>query len=431
MLEPEIIVSELTGDSYKIFHHPSGLDVLVMKLEGFTTVEALFATKYGSVNNCFRTTDTGDFIRVPDGIAHYLEHKLFENEDCGVFELYAKTGASANAFTSFNSTAYLFSCSSDYRKPLSILLDFVQAPHFTQENVDKERGIIAQEIKMTNDSPMRALFFELINSLYHNHPVKIDIAGTVESINDITPELLYKCYNTFYNLHNMVLAIAGNVDEEEVIRICDEHLKPVEDKKLESFFEPEPEDVVRRRSVIKRQVGTKVFALGFKCKPLKGEEMFRRGTAFEVLFAMLYGPLTRWYQDATEDGVINSTFGPEVFSSSSGYFACVLEGESRDPEAAYQRICQRLEDARTEELDEELFKTIQRGKYGSDVMRFNNVTECAETMCMNYLEGAGAFAQINAMSELTLDDLKEALSELSLERSAFCIVEPDDTVPEQ
>ena len=431
MLEPEIVVSELTGDSYKIFHHPSGLDVLIMKLEGFTTVEALFATKYGSVNNCFRTTDTGDFIKVPDGIAHYLEHKLFENEDCGVFELYAKTGAAANAFTSFNQTAYLFYSSSDYKEPLAILLDFVQAPHFTQENVDKERGIIAQEIKMTNDSPTRALFFELLSCLYHNHPVKIDIAGTVESINEITPELLYKCYNTFYNLHNMVLAIAGNVDEDEVIRICDEHLKPAEDKKLESYFEPEPEEIVRSRSVIRRQVGNRMFALGFKLPPLAGEELFKRGVALEVLMAMLFGPLTKWYQKATEDNIINSTFGPEIFSSGSGYFTCLIEGESRDPEAAYARIAERLEAARSEQLDEELFKTILKGKYGTEVLRFNIVTECAETMCMNYLEGAGAFEQIKAMSELTLDDLRDALAELRLDRAAFCVLEPDDTAPEQ
>ena len=431
MLEPETVVSELTGDSYKIFHHPSGLDVLIMKLEGFTTVEALFATKYGSVNNCFRTTDTGDYIKVPDGIAHYLEHKLFENEDCGVFELYAKTGAAANAFTSFDQTAYLFNASSDYKEPLAILLDFVQAPHFTQENVDKERGIIAQEIKMTNDSPTRALFFEMLNCLYHTHPVKIDIAGTVESINEITPELLYKCYNTFYNLHNMVLAIAGNVDEDEVIRICDEHLRPVEDKKLECFFEPEPAEIVRSRSVIRRQVGNKLFAFGFKLPPLKGKAMVKKGVALDVLMEMLLGPSSQWYQQAIEDNIINSTLSLDMFYSGSGYFACIIEGESRDPDAAYARISERLETARSEPIDEELFKTILKGRYGTEIRRFNIVNECAETMCMNYLEGVSAFEQINAMSELTSDDLRDALAELSLDRAAFCILEPDDTAPEQ
>ena len=345
MLEPEIIVSELTGDSYKLYHHPSGLDVLVMKMEGFTTVEALFATKYGSVNNCFRTTDTGDFITVPDGIAHYLEHKLFENEECGVFELYAGTGAAANAFTSFNSTAYLFNSSSDYREPLKILLDFVQQPHFTQENVDKERGIIAQEIKMSNDSPGRALFFEVLRCLYKAHPVRTDIAGTVESINDITPELLYKCYNTFYNLHNMVLAIAGDVEAEDVLAICDEHLKPVEDKKLESFFPEEPLEVASKGSVIKRQVGVTMFSMAFKCPPLKGKELYEAFVKLDMLMALLFGPFTVWYSKAIEDGVINSTFGTEVFASENGYFTCIIEGESKDPEEVRRRLLAELESA--------------------------------------------------------------------------------------
>ena len=156
----EVITCERTGDKYSLIRHSSGLDVLVWKMEGFTTTEALFGTKYGSVNNKFRTVDTGDYIEVPDGIAHYLEHKLFENEDCDVFELYAKTGASANAFTSFCETAYTFSCSENYEKSLEILLSFVQKPYFTEENVEKERGIIAQEIKMSSDSPDRACFFQ-------------------------------------------------------------------------------------------------------------------------------------------------------------------------------------------------------------------------------------------------------------------------------
>lgn len=176
-------------------------------MKGFSSVEALFGTKYGSINTMFKTSDDAEYTTVPEGIAHFLEHKLFENEDCDVFELYAKTGASANAFTSFDKTCYIFSSSHNYQDSLRILLDFVQKPYFTKENVDKEQGIIGQEIKMTNDNPDWRLFFNLLRGMYHNHPVKIDIAGTVESIAEIDADLLYKCYNTFYNLNNMVLSI--------------------------------------------------------------------------------------------------------------------------------------------------------------------------------------------------------------------------------
>ena len=204
-MNKEIIRNELTGDEYTLIRHKSGLDILVWEMEGYSTTEALFGTKYGSVNTKFKTAGDSGYTVVPEGIAHFLEHKLFENEDCDVFELYAKTGASANAYTSFDKTCYLFSCSENYKESLDILLSFVQAPYFTQETVEKEQGIIAQEIKMCNDNPGNRVFYNMLRCLYHEHPVKIDIAGTVESIQKIDADLLYKCYNTFYNLHNMVL----------------------------------------------------------------------------------------------------------------------------------------------------------------------------------------------------------------------------------
>ena len=426
-LEPEIIRSDLTNDEYHLYHHPSGLDILIMKMEGFTTTEALFATKYGSVNNCFKTKNSDEFIHVPDGIAHYLEHKLFENEECGVFELYAKTGAMANAFTSFNITGYTFSASSDYKEPLRILLDFVQKPYFTDENVEKERGIIAQEIKMTNDSPSRALFYELLKSLYHIHPVKIDIGGTVESINEITTELLYQCYNTFYNLHNMVLSIAGNVDDIEVLKICDEYLKPCENIELQTLFPDEPYGVVRKRSHIKRQVGIPIFTLGFKCDVYSGYELEKKSLAADLMLRMLFGPMSIWYKEAFEAGLINSTFGTEVFSASEGYFVIMLTGESKYAEDVYASICLEIEHIRSRPLDENLFKTLLRGCYGNEVMKLNLVSECAETMCLAYMQDMTGFDTLKILSELTIEDISDAIRLLDIDRASFCTVSDKDS----
>ena len=196
-MNKEIITSPRTGDSCIHVKHKSGLDIYICEMQGFNSIEALFGTKYGSVNTMFKTAADKDYTIVPEGIAHFLEHKLFENEDCGVFELYAKTGASCNAFTTFDKTCYTFSCSKNYEENLKILLDFVRKPYFTDENVDKEMGIIEQEIKMTNDNPEWLVFFNMLSGMYHSHPVKIDIAGTVESISHIDADLLYRCYNTF------------------------------------------------------------------------------------------------------------------------------------------------------------------------------------------------------------------------------------------
>ncbi len=198
------IKSQLTGDKYYKVKHKSGLNIYVYEKEGYNSTYAVFGTRYGSINTTF-SSNGGEKMTVPDGIAHYLEHKLFECEDGDAFAKYAKTGANANAFTSFDKTCYLFSTTDNFKESLEILLDFVQRPYFTEETVAKEQGIIGQEIKMYDDSPEWRVMFNLLEIMYHNHPVKIDIAGTVESIAKITPELLYKCYNTFYNLTNMAL----------------------------------------------------------------------------------------------------------------------------------------------------------------------------------------------------------------------------------
>ena len=421
-LEPEIICSELSGDEYHLYHHPSGLDVLIMQMPGFTTTEALFATKYGSVHNKFRNLDTGDYISVPDGIAHYLEHKLFEGEECGVFERFAVTGAAANAFTSFDMTAYTFSASSDYTEPLSILLDFVQHPYITDENVEKERGIITQEIKMSNDSPTRALFFELLRSVYHDHPVKNDIAGSVESIQDITAPLLLKCHETFYNLNNMLLSIAGNVDDETVLRICDEHLIPTENKHLELFVPEEPDTVVRHRSEINRQIGVPMFSFGFKCPPLRGKELLKTSIAAELMLKVLFGNMSEWYRNAFEQGLINSTFGTEVFSSELGYFLLILTGEAKDPEAVYKSITEKIRSLDESSFDRELLRTLIKGGYGSEIMKHNLVSECAELMCFYYIQNVSCFDNLKIMSELTPEAVFETAKLLDTDRSSFCVV---------
>ena len=188
------IKSELTGDSYYKIKHQSGLDIYVYPKEGYKSSYAIFGTKYGSINTCF-SVDGKEKITVPDGIAHYLEHKLFESEE----------GANANAYTSFEKTCYLFSCTDKLEQSLEILLDFVQSPYFTAQTVAKEQGIIGQEIKMYDDDPNWRVMLNMLEGMYKNHPVRIDIAGTVESIAQITAEKLYEVYNVIYNLKNMAL----------------------------------------------------------------------------------------------------------------------------------------------------------------------------------------------------------------------------------
>ena len=216
-MKETLIKNHLLKEEYYEIDHESGLKIFVMEKPDYNGAYALFGTKYGSVDTCFKLENEDSFTSVPEGIAHFLEHKLFESEELDAFERFAETGANANAYTSFDRTCYLFQCSGEFEKNLEILLDFVKAPYFTEETVKKEQGIIGQEIKMYDDSASWRVLFGILEGLYHNHTVKDDIAGTVESIAQITPEMLYKCAEAFYSPSEMVLSVAGNITEQQLI----------------------------------------------------------------------------------------------------------------------------------------------------------------------------------------------------------------------
>lgn len=330
------IVSPQTGDKYTHIHHKSGLEILVCEMEGYSTTEAMFGTKYGSINTQFKTAADKDYCTVPEGIAHFLEHKLFENEDCDVFDLYAKTGANANAFTSFDKTCYFFSCSDNFKASLEILLSFVQSPYFTPESVAKEQGIIGQEIRMCDDDPGWRVFFNMLCGLYQKHPVRIDIAGTIESIAEITDDLLYRCYRTFYNLHNMVLAVAGKCTVDEVLEVADRLLKPCEDQKLETVFPEETLDIVREETVESAAVGQPLFNLGIKCQPRQGLDNLRAEMLADITMQTLSGSSSPLYQEMLQSGLVNESFSSEVFNG-DGFFTMIFGGESRDPQAVRER----------------------------------------------------------------------------------------------
>ena len=422
-MEKELIRSERTGDSCVHVKHRSGLDIYICEMPGFSSVEALFGTKYGSVNTMFRQKGDADFTTVPEGIAHFLEHKLFENEDCDVFELYAKTGASGNAFTSFDKTAYLFSCSKNYQESLRILLDFVQKPYFTKETVDKEQGIIGQEIKMTNDNPEWRVFFNMLRCMYHEHPVKIDIAGTVESIAKIDADLLYKCYYTFYNLNNMVLSIAGNISADEVLAICDECLKDCDDKGLETVFPDESDTIVKSEIREKQPGGAPIFNLGYKCGACTGEERLRKTMVASIVSSLLSDASSDMYQRLLKAGIINSSFGTEVFTG-DGYFTVIFSGESGSPEKVRDAVADEVDRMLSEGICEKDFQRIKKSTYGMFVRELNNVEAVANLMMNSHMDGVGPYDAINVISGITSEDaLAFMKNELRRDRLVMSVIE--------
>ena len=259
----ETITSEI-GESYVKAEHSSGLKIYILEKPQYNSCYAIFGTKYGSIDNCF--TVDGEKTQVPEGIAHFLEHKLFESEDGDAFTKYAETGAYANAFTSFDKTCYLFSCSDRFYDNLEILLNFVQSPYFTKETVQKEQGIIGQEIEMNADSPDTAVFENLMGCMYQNHPISVPILGTRASIAKITPEILHKCHRAFYAPNNMLLCVIGDVDPESVCAIAREHLPAEKTEKTTRVDTWEEETKVEKHLVeANMEVAMPIFQLGFKC----------------------------------------------------------------------------------------------------------------------------------------------------------------------
>ena len=425
-MEKQIIKNDRTGEQYTYVKHPTGLDIFIWKMEDYSTTHALFGTKYGSINTKFKTKDEPDFITVPNGIAHYLEHKLFENEDCDVFKLYAKTGASANAYTSFDKTAYLFSCTDNVYESLEILLSFVQNPYFTEETVRKEQGIIGQEIRMYDDNAGWRVFFNMLGGLYHNHPVKIDIAGTVESIAEINADLLYKCYYTFYNLNNMVLSIAGNVDEDKVLEMCDRLLKNNENPELITAFEEEPETVYQKEVIQKLEIAMPMFHVGFKGKPEKGIDAVKAEIETNFVLSLLADESSEFYKKLYDDGIINTSFSSEVFMG-DGYFCSIFAGESRNPRLVRDKIVEEINRCKKEGLDEERFNIIKKSYYGALIRDLNDAEAIATIMLNAGMEKLSAFDVIETVAAVTFEDVQKRLDkQFNTDNVTLSIIEPLD-----
>lgn len=404
------IKNELLQDSYYEIDHTSGLKIFVYPKENYSSSYAIFGTKYGSIDTCFKTEESSDYIEVPEGIAHFLEHKLFESEELDAFARYAKTGASANAYTSFDKTCYLFSCTDNFEESLEILLDFVSNPYFTPETVQKEQGIIGQEIKMCNDEPGWELLFSLLRAMYHSHPVKIDIAGTVDSISHITADLLYSCYETFYNPENMALAVAGNVTVEQVLKIADKMLKKKECKQIERKFQKEPAEVVEDTVVRNLSVAMPIFAIGYKediktpCRTLK------QSIESNILLDIIAGSTSSLYEDMLKDGLINTGFETEFFEG-YGYSAHIFSGESTNYNEVRKRINREIERLMLEGIDRATFERIKKKHYGNFIMSFNDIDALSNALIGAYFNGDGIYDQIKILESITVEDVERRLRE--------------------
>ena len=416
--------NERVDEMYYDISHPSGLKILVMPKSGYSGAYGIFMTKYGAIDTMLPQAD-GTYKEIPEGTAHFLEHKLFESEDLDAFERFAKTGASANAYTSFDRTGYLFSCSSNFRQNLEILLDFVQHPYFTQQTVEKEQGIIGQEIMMYKDVPDWEIMFNLFRAMYHNHPLRTDIAGTCESIAEITADMLYDCYNSFYNLGNMVLAVAGNISVDDVLEVADRVLEGNgEGSLLERKKVDEPEEVVTHYVEEKLAVSAPQFMLGYKETFDNPVLETKRELAMDMLLDIIAGPSSALYKRLLDKKLINTSFSFEYFTG-FGYSCVLFGGESADPKAVKKEIEDEIEKFRQNGISEKEFSRTRKKLYGRMIMGLNDVDEIANNMAVSYFWGEDVFTDFEEYQKITLEYINNLLAEsLQNEYSALSVILP-------
>lgn len=417
------ITYDRLGETLYEYEHPSGLKAFLVKKPGYKKKTAVFATDYGSIDNIFKKSD-GQEMHVPDGIAHFLEHKLFEQRDGNMLDRFSKMGASPNAFTSFNQTAYYFTCTDLFEENFKMLLNYVQNPWLTDENVEKEKGIIGQEIRMYEDSPDWKLFFNLLDCLYVNHPVKVDIAGTLESIAQINKELLYDCYNTFYTPSNMVVVVAGDVDPELVFTTVDDMIKSNHRGKPEKHYPEEPEEVNMAYKEQKLQVSMPLFNMGIK-DPVRvsGYELLKRRTALGIILAAIMGRSSELFNRLYYEGLINDSFRFEV-SADQSYGFVNWGGQSSDPEKVAAEIRKEIEATVERGLDEAVFTRIKKSHEGVFIRTLNSPDAIAREMMDCYFNKTSYFELSRVFEELDLDYVNQVLRSLFTKTTALSVIHP-------
>lgn len=407
-LEIKIFNNERIREKLYFKEMETGLKVYFVPKPGYTKKYAIFATDYGSIDNVFTPIGEDETIEVPEGIAHFLEHKLFEEPEEDIFDKFSELGANVNAYTNYNQTAYLFSTTENFYENLELLIGFVQNPYFTDENVDKEKDIISQEINMYKDSPSWKVYFNCMQAMYFNHPIKIDIAGSVESIQDINKELLYKAYNTFYNPANMVLFLIGDLDFDEIIQVVDKSQRKdyKEIEKINRVFPTEPERA--REGFIEETMMTSnpLFYIGFKDNDfnLNSQELIKKDFITNFILDMIFGSSSIFFNKLYEEGLVDNSFGA-YYTGGKSYGHSLIVGESENPREVYRRINLFLKEPASKILLLEDYHRLKRKAIGEFLMGLNSIEFIANNFIDLYFSGFLVIDYLDLLESIEYEDI--------------------------
>ncbi|MFG0212170.1 EF-P 5-aminopentanol modification-associated protein YfmH [Brevibacillus porteri] len=404
----------------------NGLQVYLVPKQGFSKTYAVFTTRYGSIDSHFRTR-SGEEINVPDGIAHFLEHKMFEKKDRDVMHEFSKNGASCNAFTSFNRTAYLFSCTDKLDDNLNLLLDYVQDPYFTDASVEKEKGIIGQEITMYDDNPDWKVYVNLLKAMYQKYPINIEIAGTIETISHITKEYLYQCYETFYHPANMLLLVVGSFEPEAIMKLIRENQGAKEfapAPQITRVFPEEPSAPAEAKVEAFLTVGLPKCMIGIKEKEngLTKEALLKRELTTKLVLDIAFGTSSAVYERLYDSELITESFDFD-YSSEQDYAYTIIGGDTPDPERLVETIKAEIEQLKQNGIAQDDFERAKRKKIGNFLRSLNSVEFIANQFTSFKFNGNDLFSVVPTLESITREDVEKRLKEhFLIEQMAVSVV---------
>ena len=335
----------------------NGLTIVIIPKQTTRKKYVIWGTHFGSIDNHFRMPGSGEEVFIPDGVAHFLEHKMFEQPNgTNSLDTLMALGVDANAYTTNDHTAYLFECTDHFEEALAELMDYVQHPYFTDENVEKEKGIIGQEIRMYDDDPGWQLYMNAMDCLYENNPIKIDIAGTVESISKIDKDVLYKCYQTFYHPSNMMMVLCGDFDPEKTLKMIESHLiEQPKQEEIQRFYPPKDEKIHKKEKVVSLEVSTPIFMIGILDPEEKGNDSVKKHMAIEIALNILLGKSSPLYQKLYEEGSLSAQ--PDFdYEFSEQYAHILIASQSKNPRKVYEDFRQEVKKLQKNGITEEDFE---------------------------------------------------------------------------
>jgi predicted Zn-dependent peptidase len=393
----------------------NGLDVYICEKKGFIKKIGLFGTKYGSIINEFVPINKEEKIKVPDGIAHFLEHKLFEQEGANALDLFSKIGVSSNAYTSFDQTVYFFETIDKFDEALSLLVKLSKTPYFTDDNVEKEQGIIGQEISMYDDDPNFLVYFNMLRAMYKDHPIKIDIAGTIDSISKITKDMLYTCYETFYNPSNMFFIVVGDVDIEDTVNKIEENIKIYEKdygEKLNEevkIFIPEEKNSINQREIEKKMdIYMPQMCIGYKLKKLSDNNIIKANIISEFVSEMYFSKMSNFFKEHYDKGLISEPLSVD-FEGSNTFAHIIISGSSLHIDKLKTIVLNYVEKIKNSEIDEKLFNKIKKKKIGESIILSESLNSSYRRIIESILNKSNLYEDIEFLNDIKTEDIKEFL----------------------